>query len=151
MAAIVLAAMICVDGIYPWHRGAMASIHDVVFDCRHPASLARFWAAALDGYEVARYDETELARLRGIGIDDPEDDPTVLLEGPAGRPRLFFQLVPEPRAVKNRVHLDLRCDSLDAELDRLTALGALILAEYTSHVVLADPEGNEFCLSGRFS
>jgi hypothetical protein len=125
----------------------MARIHDVVFDCRHPAELARFWAAALDDYSVAPYDEAELARLRGIGIDDPEDDPTVLVEGPAGRPRLFFQLVPEPRTVKNRVHLDLRSDSVDAELDRLSALGALVLAEYDSHVVLADPEGNEFCLS----
>jgi hypothetical protein len=125
----------------------MASIHDVVFDCRHPASLARFWAAALDGYEVAPYDEAELARLRGIGVNDPEDDPTVLVQGPAGRPRLFFQLVPEPRAVKNRVHFDLRCHDVEAELDRLSALGALVLAEYDSHIVLADPEGNEFCLS----
>jgi Glyoxalase-like domain len=127
----------------------MARIHDVVLDCRHPASLARFWAAALDDYEVAPYDEAELARLRGIGIDDPEDDPTVLVVAPGARPRLFFQLVPEPRTVKNRVHLDLRCEAVDAEIDRLSALGALVLAEYDSHVVLADPEGNEFCLSRR--
>lgn len=125
----------------------MARIHDVVFDCRHPASLARFWAAALDDYMIAPYDETELGRLRGIGIDDPEDDPTVLVEGPDGRPRLFFQLVSELRTMKNRVHLDLRCRAVEAELDRLSALGALVLAEYESHVVLADPEGNEFCLS----
>jgi len=127
----------------------MASLQDVVFDCRHPASLARFWAAALDGYEVAPYDEAELARLRAIGISDPEDDPTVLVEGPAGRPRLFFQLVPEPRTVKNRVHLDLRCHAFEAELHRLRALGALVLAEHESHLMLADPEGNEFCLSRR--
>jgi hypothetical protein len=150
MAAIVPAAVLRVDAIYPWHRWVMARIHDVVFDCRHPASLARFWAATLDEYEVAPYDEAELARLRGVGINDPEDDPMVLVEAPAGvSPRLFFQLGPEPTTVKNRVHLDLRCDDVDAELDRLSALGALVLAEYDSHVVLADPEGNEFCLSRR--
>ena len=73
----------------------MARLRDVVFDSRHPASIARFWAAALDGYQVAPYDEAELARLRRNGILDPEDDPTVLVEGPDGRPRIFFQLVPE--------------------------------------------------------
>jgi hypothetical protein len=57
---------------------AMARLHDVVFDSHHPASIARFWAAALDGYEVAPYDEAELARLRSKGILDPEDDPSVL-------------------------------------------------------------------------
>ena len=46
----------------------MARLHDVVFDSRHPASIARFWAAVLDGYGVAPYDEAELARLRGMGI-----------------------------------------------------------------------------------
>ena len=50
----------------------MARIGDVVFDCRHPAALARFWASVLDGYAVAPYDEAELARLRQLGIDDPE-------------------------------------------------------------------------------
>ena len=127
----------------------MARIHDVVFDCQHPASLARFWAAALDDYEVAPYDTAELERLRQLGIHDTEDDPTVLVAAPDPGPRLFFQLVPEPRAVKNRVHLDLRCTGFDAELDRLCALGARVLAEYDSHVMMADPEGNEFCLSRR--
>ena len=127
---------------------AMARIHEIVFDSRHPASIARFWAAALDDYDVAPYDEAELERLRGNGINDPEDDPTVCVEAPDG-PRLFFQLVPEPRIVKNRVHLDLRCDSFDAELARLTALGARVLAEYDSYITLLDPEGNEFCLSRR--
>ena len=74
----------------------MIRIRDVVFDCRHPASLARFWAAALDGYRVAPYDQAELDRLRAAGIDDPEDDPTVLVEPSlAGAPRLWFQLVPD--------------------------------------------------------
>ncbi|SDH73201.1 VOC family protein [Nonomuraea jiangxiensis] len=122
----------------------MARLHDVVVDCRHPAALARFWAAALDGYAVAPYDEAELERLRGEGVDDPEDDPTVLVEG--GPPRLWFQRVPERKVVKNRLHLDLRADDLDAELDRLIALGARLLATHNGWAVLADPEGNEFCL-----
>ena len=64
----------------------MARIKDVVVDCRHPASLARFWAAVLDGYDVAPYNEAELARLRDLGIDDVEDDPTVLVFGASDAP-----------------------------------------------------------------
>ncbi|MEV4165902.1 VOC family protein [Nonomuraea dietziae] len=116
----------------------MARFKDVVFDCRHPASLARFWAAALDGYRIAPYDGTEPF--------DPEDDPTVLIEG--GSPRLWFQLVPESKIVKNRVHLDVRCDDLDAESRRLTALGARVVEYVEDWIVMADPEGNEFCLQG---
>ena len=125
----------------------MAKIHDVVFDCAHPASVARFWAAVLDDYEVAPYDEQELARLRGKGIEDPEDDPTVLVEAGGGvRPRLFFQLVPESKIVKNRVHLDLTCADMDVEADRLVALGASVVARYDGWITLTDPEGNEFCI-----
>jgi hypothetical protein len=127
----------------------MARLHDVVFDCRHPASVARFWAAVLDGYQVAPYDEAELARLRAEGIHDPEDDPNVLVEAAGGQPRIFFQLVPEPKVVKNRVHLDLRCDSLEEEAERLRGLGASVVSEYDDHLLLRDPEGNEFCLSER--
>jgi hypothetical protein len=128
---------------------AVARLHDVVFDSHHPASIARFWAAALDGYQVAAYDEAELARLRGKGILDPEDDPGVLVEGLDGQPRLCFQLVPEQKMVKNRVHLDLRCDAAGAELNRLLELGASLVADYGDHLLLRDPEGNEFCLFGR--
>ncbi|MFI8525958.1 VOC family protein [Promicromonospora sukumoe] len=124
----------------------MARLHDVVFDCRHPASLARFWAVVLDGYAVAPYDDEELARLRSIGVDDPEDDPTVLVEGPAGAPRLFFTAVPEPKSVKNRVHLDVRASDRDAEVARLVAAGASESARHRDWVVMADPEGNEFCV-----
>lgn len=125
----------------------MAKIHDIVVDCAHPASLARFWAAALDDYHVAPYDEAELARLRANGIDDPEDDPTVLVEAAPGvRPRLFFQRVPEAKIVKNRVHLDLTCVDLASEVDRLVALGASVQARYDGWVRLADPAGNEFCV-----
>ena len=124
----------------------MASIKDVVVDCAHPAPLARFWAAVLDGYEVAPYDEAELERLREKGIDDPEDDPTVLVEAGPGRPRFFFVLVPEPKTVKNRLHFDLRADDPAAEVIRLVGLGARVTAEQESLTVLEDPEGNEFCL-----
>lgn len=126
----------------------MARIKDVVVDCRHPASLARFWAAVLDGYAVAPYDEAEMERLRALGIDDAEDDPTVLVEAPGQLPRFFFQRVDEPKVVKNRLHLDLVADDPDAELVRLLVLGATVVADRrTEHwVTLADPEGNEFCL-----
>jgi hypothetical protein len=127
--------------------GLMATIRDLVFDAAHPASIARFWAQVLDGYDVAPYDEAELARLREAGIYDTEDDPAVLVEaGPGVRPRLFFQLVPESRTVKNRVHLDLTAGDLEAEISRLTGLGARVLARYERWVTLADPEGNEFCV-----
>jgi hypothetical protein len=128
----------------------MARIHDVIFDCDRPSALARFWAATLDGYDVAPYDDEEIERLRSIGIDDVEDDPSVLVEAPGVSPRLFFQLVPEPKTVKNRVHLDLKCDEVASETDRLVGLGARVLSTRGPQavwVVLADPEGNEFCLS----
>ncbi|GAA3000830.1 VOC family protein [Streptomyces drozdowiczii] len=125
----------------------MARLHDIVFDCAHPASAARFWAAALDGYAVAPYDDAELARLRSLGIDSTEDDPTVLVEPSGEGPRLWFQRVPEGKRVKNRVHLDLRAADLEAEIRRLTGLGAAVRERHVDHVVLADPEGNEFCLS----
>ena len=127
----------------------MARLHDVVFDCRPPASIARSWAAVLDGYQVAPYAEAELARLRAAGIFGPGDDPSVLVEGPDGQPRIFFQLVAAPKTVGNRVHLDLRCDDAADELGRLRGLGASIAAEYEDHLVLHHPEGNEFCLSRR--
>lgn len=125
----------------------MARIRDLVVDCAHPASVARFWAAALDDYEVAPYDDEELDRLRDMGIDDPEDDPSVLVEaGPGVRPRFFFQLVPEQKTVKNRLHLDLTATDRPAEVARLTGLGAQLLRSYDDHDLLGDVEGNEFCV-----
>jgi hypothetical protein len=125
----------------------MARIRDLVFDCGHPASLARFWAAALDGYDVAPYDEAELARLRAAGIYDTEDDPSVLVEPASGTgPRMFFQLVPESKIAKNRAHLDLTAADMPAEITRLTSLGARVLAEHEHWVTMADPEDNEFCI-----
>lgn len=142
----------------------MAGLRDIVFDCRHPVALARFWADALDGYVVAPYDEAELARLRANGIDDPDDDPTVLVvpvgspstgpdehDTPGARPRLWFQRVPEAKVAKNRVHLDLHPSggrTRDAEVARLVQLGGRVLEVRRDLTVLADPEGNELCVLG---
>lgn len=130
----------------------MLRIGDIVFDCRKPPPLARFWAAALDGYEVAPYDEDELARLRSIGINDIEDDPVVIvLPSSEGEPRLVFQKVPEPKTVKNRMHLDLTPDDRRAEVARLMGLGATEVGEFehpfgSAWTTMRDPEGNEFCV-----
>jgi hypothetical protein len=129
----------------------MARIKDIVFDCAHAAPLARFWAAVLDGYEVAPYAEAELERLRSIGIESPEDDPTVLVEAPGTTPRIWFQNVPEPRVGKVRMHLDLvptEGADADQEARRLVALGATVAEDQSNEglVVMHDPEGNVFCV-----
>lgn len=119
----------------------MARLRDIVIDCRHPASLARFWAAALDEYEIAPYDDEELARLRAMGVDSPEDDPSVLLRrADNAGPRIFLVRVPEPKTAKNRVHIDVTGDRA-----ALVRLGATVVADHDDHCVLTDPEGNEFC------
>ena len=126
----------------------MALINDIVFDCARPAPLARFWSAALDGYQIAPYDEAELERLRSMGILDPEDDPSVLVEGPEGQPKLWFTQVPEAKVAKNRLHLDLSAADRDSEVGRLTALGAEVLRNQPNPdlTVMRDPEGNDFCV-----
>jgi len=127
-------------------------IDAIVLDCHDAGSLARFWAAAL-GWEVAPYDEEELARLASQGIFDPADDPTVLVEPPGDGdlPALFLVEVPEEKIVKNRMHLDIQADGdLEAEVERLEGLGARIRnwAEGDGGMwcVMLDPEGNEFCV-----
>ena len=87
-------------------------IESIVFDCADAAPLARFWAAAL-AWTVAPYDDDELERLRAKGIMDPEDDPTVMVAPPEDveLPTLFFAEVPEAKAVKNRLHLDVVADT----------------------------------------
>jgi len=71
----------------------------------------------LEGYEVAPYDQAEPDRLRAAEIDDPEDDPMILVEASSrSTPRLLFQLVPDSKLVKNRVHLDLTCADVGARL-----------------------------------
>jgi Glyoxalase-like domain len=127
-------------------------IESIVFDCRDAAPLARFWADAL-GWSVAPYDEDELERLASRGIYDPEDDPSVMVEPPDGTdlPVLFFTEVPEDKAVKNRVHLDLAADGpLEDEVQRLEELGARVRnwAEDSGSTwcVMLDPQDNEFCV-----
>jgi hypothetical protein len=122
----------------------------IVFDCSSPATVARFWAAAL-GYSVRPYDEEDIARLRAMGIDDVEDDPSVALDPLDGEgPTLWFNRVPEPKIAKNRVHVDVDAVSAE-EVERLVGLGATVLRPLGEvpdepWVVMADPEGNEFCL-----
>ena len=130
----------------------MARLTDIVVDCAKPAALARFWAAALDDYEVEPYDDKEIARLKSLGIDSIEDDPGVAMRHKSGGgPRFFFQQVPEQKTVKNRLHLDLRTHDRAAEIERLTALGASILRDVhelgREWTVMQDPEGNEFCIT----
>jgi hypothetical protein len=127
-------------------------IDAIVFDCRDAAPLARFWSAAL-GWAVSPYDEAELDRLARKGVYDPEDDPSVMLEPPedSDLPVIFFTEVSEERVGKNRVHLDLVADrDHEAEIERLESLGAKLRnwVEEDGEIwaVMADPEGNEFCV-----
>jgi len=125
----------------------MAKLGDIVIDCSKPAPLARFWAAALDGYDIEPYDDEEIARLKSLGIDDLEDDPGVAMRHKTGGgPRFFFQQVPEPKTVKNRLHLDLRPEDRAAEVERLIALGGRKLYDMPDWTTMADPQGNEFCV-----
>lgn len=133
----------------------MASIHSITIDCERPARLARFWAATL-GYRFRPYDDAERARLRAMGIDDVEDDPSVAIDPSDGvGPTMFFTKVPEPKSVKNRIHLDLRpAGRMDDEVERLTRLGAAVVRAHDEEergawTVMADPEGNEFCVEER--
>ncbi|MDQ4116981.1 MAG: VOC family protein [Actinomycetota bacterium] len=138
----------------------------ITFDCSDPAALSAFWAEVL-GYHVpgppggfATWPEA----LEAFGVPPERRNDASAVEDPGGvGPRLFFQRVPEPKQVKNRVHVDVRAApglegdarmaALEAEADRLVGLGAKRLQRFepspplaAGHVVLADPEGNEFCL-----
>jgi hypothetical protein len=124
----------------------MIRLKDVVVDCQHPASLARFWASLIDDYDVAPYDAEELARLAALGITDVEDDPGVMVVGTSAL-RLYFQRVPEPKIAKNRVHLDLKTDQPEMALARVVELGGEVLQRNSTFAVVADPEHNEFCMT----
>ena len=111
---------------------------EVVIDCADHGSVVDFWAAAL-GYE--RRDVNE----QYVGLVPPQP-------ATPGRPPILFQRVPEPKVVKNRVHLDLRGEVMADEVARLVGLGATMIAERSlgsiTWTVMADPAGNEFCVSG---
>jgi catechol 2,3-dioxygenase-like lactoylglutathione lyase family enzyme len=122
---------------------------EIVVDCHDPVALAAFWAAAL-GYHVVRSEDgqVEIAPWRR----EPGEPAEQVRRAP-GAPTLVFVAVPEAKAVKNRLHLDLRPVGLPhaAEVERLVGLGARradIGQGQVPWVVLADPEGNEFCVLG---
>ena len=106
----------------------------VTVDCANPQRLADFWAAALAcPVASSSRDGAYIRPQRGPGLE--------------------FIRVDEPKSVKNRVHLGTRVDDIDAEVERLIALGATVAWEEHfpkgwpyRNVVLRDPEGNEFCL-----
>jgi predicted enzyme related to lactoylglutathione lyase len=108
------------------------SWEQVVVDAEDPHRLARWWAEAL-GYVIVHEapDEVEIRRA------------------PDELPGLLFTPVPDAKAGKNRLHLDLRPEDQEAEVERLVDMGARpadIGQRDVGWVVLADPEGNEFCV-----
>lgn len=116
-----------------------SSLRNITVDCRDALALARFWAQAL-GWHVYHDDDPEV-------LVAPEFPPRG--EGPT----LLFIPVPEPRTVKNRMHVDLQPSdrTREEELDRLLGLGATIVEDHREAdgggwVWLADPEGNDFCV-----
>ena len=144
----------------------MAASFQLVIDCADPDRLSRFWAAAL-GYELepppsgfASWDEY----WRDVGVPEAElgvGADCIIDPGGAG-PRIWFQVVPESKTIKNRLHLDIgvgggrafpiavRKQRIDAEARRLAGLGATMVKvleeEGLDHyaVAMTDPEGNEF-------
>ena len=121
----------------------MGRLKHIVIDCATPSALARFWAAALDDFEVRPYDDDEVARLAALGYT-PETDPGVIVDGP--HVGLYFQQVDLERRSKTPLHLDLASSEWLAEIDRLTALGATVRQRFECHAWMQDPEGNDFCV-----
>jgi len=134
----------------------------LALDCADPHAQAKFWAAAL-GYAVER-DGDFVQKMIDEGFATDADVTTVdgelawrdgaaMSDADGGRPRWYFQLVPESKAVKNRMHVDIQVgpDRVGAEVDRLEALGATRLYDGRqgphTWVTMADPEGNEFCVA----
>ena len=136
----------------------MARTLQVAIDCADPAALSRFWAEAL-GYVLnpppEGHDSWE-SFLTAIGVPESEWNSASALIDPDGTgPRIYFQRVPEEKAGKNRLHLDVRVpggrEAISSEVERLHALGASVVGPKEERgeywVVLRDPEGNEFCLT----
>ena len=118
----------------------MSQLKDIVVDCADAYTLAHWWAGVL-GYRVRPYTDADLELLRQQGIQDPRDDPNIALD-PIDEPGpgFWFCRVPESKAVKNRVHIDVYGD-----VDTLIGRGATLVERHERWTVLADPEGNEFC------
>jgi hypothetical protein len=143
----------------------VATSVQVTFDCVDPARMATFWAAAL-GYEVpgppgdfATWPEF----LTATGVPESMWNDFSAVEDPDGSgPRIFFQRVPEPKAIKNRLHLDVNLGGgrgvpeeesrgrLAGEVERLVGLGATKVEEMELRgefwIVMRDVEDNEFCV-----
>jgi hypothetical protein len=146
----------------------------ITFDARDPRTLSIFWRDVL-GYAHPAPPGVDLPEgadplaawddfLEQAGVPQEERNSASALEDPQGQgPRLFFQQVPEDKVAKNRVHLDVRSapglqgaermEALEKECSRLVALGAQRTRRYEPEppmslgfIVMADPEGNEFCL-----
>lgn len=113
-------------------------VSEIVIDCADHGAVLDFWSAAM-GYERQDVNEQYVALV-------PPD------RGVPGRPVLLFQKVPETKVAKNRLHLDLRGEVMADEVARLRGLGASVVAERSlgdlRWTVMADPEGNEFCVAG---
>jgi Glyoxalase-like domain len=122
----------------------VARLKALVVDCRHPAALARFWAAALDEFDIRPYDDAEVARLAALGLT-PETDPGVMLDGPGFE--LCFQQVDLLETPKKPLHIDLATGDREAEAARLVSLGASVKELFESHTWMLDPEGNDFCVT----
>jgi len=141
----------------------MAFDFQLAIDCSSPHDLADWWAEAL-GWEVEAQDEAFIRRMIEEGQATEEqttrhrgalvwESATAINSPEPGRPRLLFQRVPEAKTVKNRLHLDVRVgpERQEAEVARLLALGATELWRASqgpfAWVTMADPEGNEFCVT----
>ena len=111
--------------------GMPSVIKSVSFDAADALVLARFWAAVL-----------------GSDVDEDSTAGKAFVEAAGwGGPNIWFTQVPEPKTAKNRVHFDLRAPGpMDDEVARIERLGAAVARRYPGHVVMADPEGNEFCV-----
>jgi predicted enzyme related to lactoylglutathione lyase len=109
------------------------NIGNVCIDTNELARASTFWRS-VTGYEISSSDQTT------VYMQDPDQ------HGPG----LSLQLVPEPRVGKNRLHIDLFTDDLDTEIDRVKHLGGSEVARFTDDgwVVMADLDGNQFCLVG---
>jgi hypothetical protein len=143
----------------------MAIAIQVTFDCADPDQLAHFWAATL-GYQLQAPPSGYTSWpefLTAQGVPQDQWNSASAIVDPDGRgPRIYFQRVPEPKVVKNRVHLDVnvgggpaialeeRRQRVDAAVERAQDLGATVLRPMEEHgeywMVMHDPEGNEFCL-----
>ncbi|GIH29583.1 glyoxalase [Acrocarpospora phusangensis] len=113
-------------------------IHTITFDSARPYETAEWWSAVL-GWPL---------------VDSAPEDDEVMLERPQGVPHVLFIRVPEGKAVKNRMHLDVMpADgrTRNEEVERLLELGAVVHGDFrrpdgTGWMTLLDPEGNEFCV-----